>query len=351
MKKFESGMIHDPITVSPDATIREVLDLTRENNISGVPVVEGEDLVGIVTHRDVRFETQLDAPVSRVMTPKERLVTVREGADKEEMLELLHKHRIEKVLVVDERVQAARPDHRQGHPQGARLSERLQGRARRGCASARRRHRRRHRRARRGARRGGRRRLVVDTAHGHSKGVLDRVRCDQARSSEPAARSAATSRRPRPRKALVDAGVDGVKVGIGPGSICTTRIVAGIGVPQITAVADVADGARGHGVPVDRRRRHPLLGRHREGARRRRALRDDRQPVRGHRRVAGEVELYQGRTYKSYRGMGSLGAMAQRTARPTATSRTRPTELEKLVPEGIEGRVPYKGASSRSSSS
>ena len=250
VKKFESGIIHDPITVSPDATIRDVIDLTRSKNISGVPVVQGEDLVGIVTHRDLRFETQGgDAPVTAVMTPKERLVTVREGADKDEVLGLFHKHRIEKVLVVDKafklRGMITVKDIQKAHDYpyackdergalrvgaavgtGADTDERLELLVDAGVDV-----------------------VIVDTAHGHTKGVIDRVKLVKKKypNLQLIAGNIVTG---EAAKALVAAGVDGVKVGIGPGSICTTRIVAGVGIPQITAVSEVAKALEGTGVPA-----------------------------------------------------------------------------------------------------
>ncbi len=286
VKKFESGVIHDPITVSPDATIRQVIDLTRSKNISGVPVVEGEDLVGIVTHRDLRFETQRDAAVSSVMTPKERLITVNEGAGKDEVLGLFHRHRIEKVLVVDKAFKLrgmitvkdiqkahdypyackdARGALRVGAAVGTSIDtdERVARLIEAGVDV-----------------------VIVDTAHGHSKNVLEKVRAIK-RAYPELQLIAGNIVTAEAAKALVDAGVDGVKVGVGPGSICTTRIVAGVGIPQITAVAEVADALEGTGVPRDRGRRHPLLRRHREGDRGRRALDDARRSVRRYRGVAG----------------------------------------------------------------
>ena len=241
-------MIHDPITVSPDATIREVIDLTRSKNISGVPVVEGEDLVGIVTHRDLRFETQRDAPVSSVMTPKERLITVREGAGKDEVLGLLHKHRIEKVLVVDKafklRGMITVKDIQKAHDYPYACKD-ARGALRVGAAV--------------GTSidtdervalliEAGVDVVIVDTAHGHSKNVLERVRAIK-RAYPELQLIAGNIVTADAAKALIDAGVDGVKVGVGPGSICTTRIVAGVGIPQITAVAEVADALEGTGVP------------------------------------------------------------------------------------------------------
>jgi IMP dehydrogenase len=343
VKKFESGIIHDPITVSPDTTIRDVIALTRGKNISGVPVVEGEDLVGIVTHRDLRFETQRDAPVSAVMTPKERLVTVREGADKDEVLGLLHKHRIEKVLVVDKgfklRGMITVKDIQKAHDYPYACKDE-RGALRVGAAGG------------TGPDTDERVSLlveagvdvvIVDTAHGHSRGVIDRVRAIK-RAHPNLQLIAGNIVTAEAAKALVDAGVDGVKVGIGPGSICTTRIVAGVGIPQITAVAKVAEALEGTGVPAIADGGIRFSG-------------DIAKAIvagahstmigglfAGTEESPGEVELYQGRSYKSYRGMGSLGAMAQRHGSADRYFQDNTDELEKLVPEGIEGRVPYKGS-------
>ena len=343
VKKFESGIIHDPITVSPDTTIREVIDLTRSKNISGVPVVEGEDLVGIVTHRDLRFETQRDAAVSTVMTPKERLVTVREGADKDTVLGLLHKHRIEKVLVVDKafklRGMITVKDIQKAHDYPLACKDE-RGALRVGAAVG------------TGGDTDERVELlvgagidvvIVDTAHGHTRGVIDRVKA--IKKAYPhlqlIAGNIVTG---EAAKALVAAGVDGVKVGIGPGSICTTRIVAGVGIPQITAVSEVAKALEGTGIPAiaDGGIRYSgdiakalVAGAHSTmigGL------------FAGTEESPGEVELYQGRSYKSYRGMGSLGAMAQRHGSSDRYFQDSAEQLEKLVPEGIEGRVPYKGS-------
>jgi IMP dehydrogenase len=345
VKKFESGVIHDPITVTPDTTIRDVMALTRSKNISGVPVVEGENLVGIVTHRDLRFETQRDAPVSAVMTPKDRLITVREGADKDQVLGLLHKHRIEKVLVVDKdkgfklRGMITVKDIQKAHDYpyackdergalrvgaavgtGGDTDERVELLVEAGVDV-----------------------VIVDTAHGHSRNVLERVRALKRAypNLQLIAGNIVTAEAAR---ALVDAGADGVKVGIGPGSICTTRIVAGVGIPQITAVATVSEALEGSGVPCisDGGIRYSgdiakaiVAGAHSTmigGL------------FAGTEESPGEVELYQGRSYKSYRGMGSLGAMAQRHGSSDRYFQDTTDELEKLVPEGIEGRVPYKGS-------
>jgi IMP dehydrogenase len=343
VKKYESGIVTDPITVSPDLTIREVLALTRQHNISGMPVVDKGRTVGIVTHRDLRFEHRLDAPVSSVMTPKERLVTVREGADKQEVMELLHRHRIEKVLVVNDRFELkgmitakdfqkakdypwACKDERGALRVGAAVGtgadtdERVKGLVEAGVDV-----------------------LIVDTAHGHSKGVLDRVR--QIKKQYPDVRvvggNIVTGEAAR---ALVEAGADGVKVGVGPGSICTTRIVAGVGVPQITAVMQVAEALKGTGVPLI------ADGGIRYSGDLAKAIAAGAWCTMigglfaGTEEAPGQVELYQGRSYKSYRGMGSLGAMAQRHGSSDRYFQDASEELEKLVPEGIEGRVPYKGS-------
>jgi IMP dehydrogenase len=343
VKKFESGVIHDPITVSPDTTIREVIDLTRAKNISGVPVVEGEDLVGIVTHRDLRFETQREAPVSAVMTPKDRLVTVREGADKDEVLGLLHKHRIEKVLVVDKgfklRGMITVKDIQKAHDYPLACKDE-RGALRVGAAVG------------TGADTEERVSLlveagvdvvIVDTAHGHSKNVLERVR-SLKRSYPDLQLIAGNIVTAEAAKALLEAGVDGVKVGVGPGSICTTRIVAGVGIPQVTAVSEVAKALEGTGVPAI------ADGGIRYSGDIAKVIAAGGHSVMigslfaGTEESPGDVELYQGRSYKSYRGMGSLGAMAQRHGSSDRYFQDASAELEKLVPEGIEGRVPYKGS-------
>jgi IMP dehydrogenase len=341
VKKYETGVIIDPITVSPDKTIREVIDLTRARNISGVPVVVEGKAVGIVTHRDLRFETQLDAPVSSVMTPQERLITVRENAPKEEVLMLLHRHRIEKVLVVDDdfnlkgmitvkdfqkatEFPRACKDERGALRVGAAVGpggdclERVE--------------------ALRDARVDV---IVVDTAHGHSRGVLEAVHRIKATwpDTQVIGGNIVTAEAAR---ALVEAGADGVKVGIGPGSICTTRVVAGVGVPQISAVANVARALEGTGVPLI------ADGGIRFSGDIAKALVAGAHAVMigglfaGTEESPGEVELYQGASYKNYRGMGSLGAMSQGSKDRYFQDATE--ELEKLVPEGVEGRVPYKGS-------
>ena len=339
VKKFESGVIKDPISVAPDTSIRDVIELTSANNISGVPVLDGDDLVGIVTSRDRRFETSLDNPVSSVMTPKEKLVTVKEGASKAEVIALLHKHRIERVLVVDNdfrlRGMIAVKDIQKSRDFPNACKD-TQGRLRVGAAV--------------GTGHDSDARieavvnaevdvLIVDTAHGHSQGVLDRVRWvkEHYPDVQVIGGNIATAAAAR---ALVEAGADGVKVGIGPGSICTTRIVAGIGVPQITAVANVADELRKDGIPLI------ADGGIRYSGDIAKALAAGAHSVMiggmlaGTEEAPGEVELYKGRSYKAYRGMGSLGAMKQGSSDRYFQEGG---EQDKLVPEGIEGRVPYKG--------
>jgi len=343
VKKFESGVIRDPITVSPTMSIREVLDLTRSRGISGVPVVVGGKAVGIVTHRDLRFEDKLDAPVSSVMTPQERLVTVREDASKEQVLALLHKHRIEKLLVVNgahELVGMITVKDFQKANEFPRACKDDGGRLRVGAAvgttpdtlervAA--------------LREAGVDLVVVDTAHGHSRGVIETVKRIKAKwaDSQVIAGNIATAEAAR---ALVEAGADAVKVGIGPGSICTTRVVAGVGVPQISAVANVAAALKDPEVPVI------SDGGIRFSGDIAKAIAAGAHAVMigglfaGTEESPGEVELYQGASYKSYRGMGSLGAMAERHGSADRYFQDAATELEKLVPEGVEGRVPYKGS-------
>jgi IMP dehydrogenase len=340
VKKYESGVIIDPITVPPTLTIGEVMQLTRAHHISGVPVVDGGQLVGIVTSRDLRFETRFEAPVSVVMTPKERLVTVREGATREEVVAKLHQHRIEKVLVVNGdfalRGMITVKDIQKSSDYPNASKDR-HGRLRVGAAI--------------GTGPDSEERVaalveagvdvvVVDTAHGHSKGVLDRVRWIKQRypDLQVIGGNIATG---QAALALVDAGVDAVKVGIGPGSICTTRIVAGVGVPQISAVMAVAEALAPLGVPLI------ADGGVRYSGDFAKALAAGAYAVMagslfaGTEEAPGDVELYQGRSYKSYRGMGSLGAMSQGSRDRYFQDTT--SEVEKLVPEGIEGRVPYKG--------
>jgi IMP dehydrogenase len=343
VKKFESGIVRDPITVTPDMSIREVIDLTKAMGISGVPVVQGKETLGIVTHRDLRFETQLDAPVSTVMTPKERLVTVSEGADDDEVLSLLHKHRIEKVLVVTDNFELrgmitakdfqkasdyprACKDDRGALRVGAAVGtgydtdERVEALVSAGVDV-----------------------VVVDTSHGFSKGVIDRVALikRQYPDLQVIGGNIVTA---DAALALVDAGADGIKVGIGPGSICTTRVVAGVGVPQISAVAEVAEAMKKKGVPLI------ADGGIRYSGDISKALVAGAYSVMigglfaGTEESPGEVELYQGRSYKSYRGMGSVGAMGQKHGSSDRYFQDATEELEKLVPEGIEGRVSYKGS-------
>ncbi|MDX1633052.1 MAG: IMP dehydrogenase [Marinobacter sp.] len=340
VKKFESGVVKDPITVSPHNTVRELLDITSANNISGLPVVDGRDLVGIVTGRDIRFESRLDTRVSDIMTPKDKLVTAPEGADLEEVKNLLHKHRIEKVLVVNDNfelkglITVKDIQKAKDYPLACKDD---QGRLRVGAAVG----------------TGGDTEarvvalveagvdvIVIDTAHGHSRGVIERVRWVkknypdvQVIGGNIATADAAI--------ALADAGADAVKVGIGPGSICTTRIVAGIGVPQITAVSNVAAALKDRGVPLI------ADGGVRFSGDISKAIAAGAYCVMvggllaGTDEAPGEVELFQGRSYKAYRGMGSLGAMGQGSSDRYFQDASK--GVDKLVPEGIEGRVACKG--------
>ena len=341
VKKYESGVIKDPITVSPNATIRDVLKLTRSKNISGVPVVDGEELVGIVTNRDLRFETRYNEPVSTVMTPKARLVTVKEGASRDEILGLLHQHRIEKLLVVNDsfhlrglitvkdiqkakdKPNACKDKYEQlrvgaAVGTGGDTEERVAALVEAGVDV-----------------------IVVDTAHGHSQGVLYRVAWVKKNfpNLQVIGGNIATA---AAAKALVAAGADAVKVGIGPCSICTTRIISGVGVPQITAVSNVAKALEGTGVPLI------ADGGIRFSGDISKAVAAGAYCVMvggmfaGTEEAPGEVELFQGRTYKAYRGMGSLGAMQQGSSDRYFQDTNE--GVEKLVPEGIEGRVPYKGS-------
>lgn len=342
VKKYESGVIKDPITVPPNISIREVMALTRAKNISGVPVVDKGKLVGIVTSRDLRFETHLDEPVTTAMTPKEKLITVREGARQQEAIHLLHKHRIEKVLVVNEAfelrgmITVKDIQKAKDNPQACKDEfERLRVGAAVGTGAG--------TEDRVAALSGaGVDVIVVDTAHGHSQGVLDKVRWVkqnfpniQVIGGNIATAAAAL--------ALVEAGADAVKVGIGPGSICTTRIIAGVGVPQISAVSNVAEALKAFGTPVI------ADGGIRYSGDIAKALAAGAHTVMlgslfaGSEEAPGEVELYQGRSYKSYRGMGSMGAMSQQQGSSDRYFQEA-SEAEKLVPEGIEGRVPYKGS-------
>jgi IMP dehydrogenase len=343
VKKYESGIVRNPITVTPDMTIREVIDLTRAMGISGVPVVSEEQTVGIVTGRDLRFETQLDAPVSSVMTPQERLVTVTEGADEEEVVSLLHQHRIEKVLVVGDNfelkgmITAKDFQKAKDFPRACKDSS---GALRVGAAV--------------GTGYDSDDRVdalveagvdvvVVDTSHGYSKGVLNRVARIKQKypDMQVIGGNIVTG---DAAEALVKAGADGVKVGIGPGSICTTRVVAGVGVPQISAVAEVAQALKNTGVPLI------ADGGIRYSGDIAKALVAGAYSVMigglfaGTEESPGEVELYQGRSYKTYRGMGSIGAMGQAHGSSDRYFQDTTEELEKLVPEGIEGRVAYKGS-------
>ncbi len=340
VKKYESGVISDPITVSPDTTIREVAELTSKNKISGLPVLEGKDLVGIITSRDRRFETDLDKPVSSVMTPKEKLVTVKEGVERKEVLALLHKHRIEKVLVVNDnfelRGMIAVRDIQKSDDFPMACKDDL-GRLRVGAAvgtgvdtedrvtalaTA------------------GVDVIVVDTAHGHSQGVLDRVKWVKENFPEVQVIGGNIATAAAARD-LVNAGADAVKVGIGPGSICTTRIVAGVGVPQISAVSNVAKELEGTGVPLI------ADGGIRYSGDIAKAMAAGAHCVMlggllaGTEEAPGEVELFQGRSYKSYRGMGSIAAMEKGSS--DRYFQDKDAGAEKLVPEGIEGRVPFKG--------
>lgn len=342
VKKYESGIIKDPITVAPNTSVRDVMVLTRAKNISGVPVVEGDELVGIVTSRDLRFETRYDEPVSTIMTPKDRLITVNENASRQEVVALLHQHRIEKVLVVNDdfclRGMITVKDIQKAKDNPYACKDE-QERLRVGAAV--------------GTGHGTEERvaalvaagvdvIIVDTAHGHSQGVLDRVRWVKQKypQVQVIGGNIATA---EAALALVEAGADGVKVGIGPGSICTTRIVAGVGVPQMTAISNVSLALKDTGVPLI------ADGGIRYSGDLAKALAAGAAAVMlgglfaGTEEAPGEVELFQGRSYKSYRGMGSLGAMSQQQGSSDRYFQETDS-VEKLVPEGIEGRVPYKGS-------
>ena len=341
VKRFESGVVNDPVTIAPHMTVRDVLALTQKHKISGLPVVDGNKIVGIVTNRDLRFETNLDQAISNIMTPRARLITVREGASKDEVIKLLHQHRLERVLVIDDSdtlkglitVKDIQKSH--DHPNackdkqgrlrvgaavgvGTDTEERVESLAKAGVDV-----------------------IVVDTAHGHSQGVLDRVNWVKKHfpKIEVIGGNIATA---DAAKALVDAGADGVKVGIGPGSICTTRIVAGVGVPQISAISNVELALRGSGVPFI------ADGGIRFSGDISKAIAAGAHSVMlggmfaGTEEAPGEVELFQGRSYKSYRGMGSIGAMQKGSS--DRYFQDNNGNADKLVPEGIEGRVPYKGS-------
>ena len=342
VKKFESGVVKDPITIDHTATIAELIELTRANGISGVPVMKDGDLAGIVTRRDLRFETDTSQSISAIMTPRNQLVTVKEGASSDEVQHLLHKHRIEKILVVDDTgvlkglITVKDFDKAESFPHACKdrfgqlrvgasvgtstdTDERVDALVASGVDV-----------------------LVVDTAHGHSLNVLNRVRWikENFPSVDVIGGNIATADAAR---ALVDAGADGVKVGIGPGSICTTRIVTGMGVPQISAVSNVAEALAEANVPLI------ADGGIRFSGDISKSLVAGAYSVMlggmfaGTEEAPGEVELYQGRTYKSYRGMGSIGAMAQKQGSSDRYFQDSSVGSEKLVPEGIEGRVPYKG--------
>jgi len=341
VKRFESGVVKDPVTIAPDMTVRDVFTLTNQHKISGLPVVQGKQVVGIVTNRDLRFESNLDQPVKNIMTPRERLITVNENASRDEARNLMHRHRLERVLVVNDdfelRGLITVKDILKSTEHPHACKDEL-GRLRVGAAV--------------GVGEGTEERikllaesgvdvLVVDTAHGHSQGVLDRVKWTKLNyphidviGGNIATASAA--------KALMDHGADGVKVGIGPGSICTTRMVAGVGVPQITAIQNVSEALQGTGVPLI------ADGGVRFSGDIAKAIAAGAHAVMlgglfaGTEEAPGEVELFQGRSYKSYRGMGSLGAMQQGSS--DRYFQDNESNQDKLVPEGVEGRVPYKGS-------
>ena len=342
VKKFESGVVKDPITIQQTATIAELIELTSAHGISGVPVLDGRDLVGIVTRRDLRFESNPQKLVSTIMTPRDKLVTVREGAGSDEVQGLLHQHRIEKILVVNDAfdlcgmITVKDFDKAESFPDACKDSygqlrvgasvgtspdtdDRVEALIAAGVDV-----------------------LVVDTAHGHSRNVIERVRMIKAAypSMQVIGGNIATA---AAAVALAEAGVDGVKVGIGPGSICTTRIVTGTGVPQITAIANVTEALKSTGIPLI------ADGGIRFSGDVAKALVAGAHSVMmgsmfaGTEEAPGEVELYQGRTYKAYRGMGSIGAMSQTQGSSDRYFQDASKGAEKLVPEGIEGRVPYKG--------
>ena len=340
VKRFESGVVNDPITIGPNMSVDEVISITRKHKFSGLPVIENMKVVGIVTNRDLRFETNLKQPIMNVMTPRDRLITVNEGASKKEIIGLLHQHRLERLLVIDKQdrlkglITVKDIQKSTDHPDACKDE---QERLRVGAAV--------------GVGEDTDKRvellveagvdvIVVDTAHGHSQGVLNRIKWIKKNfpKTEIIGGNIATS---DAAKALMDQGADGVKVGIGPGSICTTRIVAGVGVPQITAINDIADALRKKGIPFI------ADGGIRYSGDIAKAIAAGAHSVMlgsmfaGTEEAPGEVELYQGRSYKSYRGMGSIGAMQQGSK--DRYFQDAENNSEKLVPEGIEGRVPYKG--------
>src|ERR1017187_3838768 len=341
VKRFESGVVKDPVTIAPQMTVRDVLNLTRQHKISGLPVVDGKQVVGIVTNRDLRFETNLDQSILNIMTPRERLITVKENASRDEARILMHQHRIERVLVVNDAFELCGlitvKDILKSSEHPLASKDEL-GRLRVGAAV--------------GVGEGTEERvallveagvdvLVVDTAHGHSQGVLSRVQWVKKNypNVDVIGGNIATAAAAR---ALLDHGADGVKVGIGPGSICTTRMVAGVGVPQISAIQNVADALLGTGVPLI------ADGGVRFSGDISKAIAAGAHVVMlgglfaGTEEAPGEVELFQGRSYKSYRGMGSIGAMQEGSS--DRYFQDNEGNADKLVPEGIEGRVPYKGS-------
>lgn len=341
VKRFESGIVKDPITIPPQMTVREVLSLTRQYKISGLPVVEGSTVVGIVTNRDLRFETNLDQPIKNIMVPKSRLITVKEGTTREEAMALLHEHRLERVLVVNNAfelrglITVKDITKTSEHPDACKDE---QGRLRVGAAV--------------GVGEGDDKRaeklaeagvdvLVVDTAHGHTQGVLNQILWIKKKFPhvQVIGGNIATA---AAAKALADHGADGVKVGIGPGSICTTRIVAGVGVPQITAIENVSTALNGTGIPTI------ADGGIRYSGDVAKAIAAGANTVMlggllaGTEESPGDIELFQGRSYKTYRGMGSLSAMQQGSSDRYFQDTEK--NADKLVPEGVEGRVPYKGS-------
>ena len=342
VKRHESGILKDPITIPPTMTVAQVIALQREHRFSGVPVVQDGKVVGIVTNRDTRFETNLDQLVTKIMTPQDRLVTVREGASLDEARELLREHRLERVLVMNDAgelcglITVKDMMKSTEHPFAAKDEQgRLRVAAAIGVGAGT------EERTERLAE-AGVDMIIVDTAHGHSQGVLDRVNWVKKHfpQIEVVGGNIATADAAR---ALVDAGADGVKVGIGPGSICTTRIVAGVGVPQITAIDNVATALAGSGVPMI------ADGGIRFSGDIAKAIAAGADCVMlgglfaGTEEAPGETVLFQGRSYKSYRGMGSLGAM-EKGAADRYFQEENTSNIDKLVPEGIEGRVPYKGS-------